>query len=52
MQNNGIFKDVEHYHMHIVPRFLNDGFSWVEPIVEVSKEEFITLSERLNEAMI
>ena len=40
MQNNGIFKDVEHYHMHIVPRFKNDGFSWVDPQVEVEEGEF------------
>lgn len=51
MQNNGIFKDVEHYHMHIIPRFINDGFSWVEPEIEVSKEEFISLSAKLGKIL-
>ncbi|RDW15124.1 HIT family protein [Oceanobacillus chungangensis] len=51
MQNNGIVKDVEHYHMHIIPRFLNDGFSWIEPGVSVSKDEFISLSHNLKEIM-
>ncbi|THE11635.1 HIT family protein [Bacillus timonensis] len=51
LQNNGIFKDVEHYHMHIIPRFLNDGFSWVEPENAVSKEEFISLSANLSEIL-
>ncbi|WP_217587580.1 HIT family protein [Lentibacillus saliphilus] len=51
MQNNGIYKDVEHYHMHIIPRFLNDGFSWVEPENAVSKEEFISLRANLSEIL-
>lgn len=51
MQNNGIFKDVEHYHMHIIPRYKNDGFSWVEPENLVSKKEFITLSTDLRKVL-
>lgn len=31
MQNGGLFNDVNHYHMHIFPRYKDDGFSWVEP---------------------
>ncbi|MBA4697761.1 MAG: HIT family protein [Legionella sp.] len=31
MQNGGYFNDVNHYHMHVFPRYKNDGFSWVEP---------------------
>ena len=30
MQNGGYFNDVNHYHMHVFPRYKNDGFSWVE----------------------
>ncbi|WP_010095634.1 HIT family protein [Ornithinibacillus scapharcae] len=52
MQNNGIFKDVEHYHMHIIPRFLDDGFSWVEPENVVTKEELISISNSLSEILI
>ena len=31
MQNGGYFNDVNHYHMHVFPRYKHDGFSWVEP---------------------
>ena len=51
MQNNGIFKDVEHYHMHIIPRYKNDGFSWVEPDIEVAKEEFMSLKAKLSKVL-
>ncbi|GGE61118.1 diadenosine tetraphosphate (Ap4A) HIT family hydrolase [Priestia taiwanensis] len=43
MQNNGIFKDVDHYHMHIVSRFKDDGFSWVEPNFEMTERDFESL---------
>ncbi|MEK5475669.1 HIT family protein [Paenibacillus sp. FSL R5-0407] len=36
-QNGGTFNDLQHYHMHAIPRFIGDGFSWSEP-----KEEFKT----------
>ncbi|ALC90720.1 HIT family hydrolase [Bacillus sp. FJAT-18017] len=52
MQNNGAFKDVDHYHMHIIPRFLDDGFSWVEPEMVVSPEEFVEISSLLRETFI
>lgn len=28
MQNGGAFNDVGHYHMHIFPRYREDGFGW------------------------
>lgn len=28
MQNGGVFNEVGHYHLHIFPRYKNDGFSW------------------------
>ena len=31
MQNGGYFNDVNHYHMHVFPRYKNDGCSWIEP---------------------
>lgn len=31
MQNGGYFNDVNHYHMHVFPRYKNDGFGWIEP---------------------
>ena len=48
MQNNGIFKDVEHYHMHIVPRFKGDGFSWVEPEISFNEDDFIDIQASLT----
>ena len=29
MQNGGYFNDVNHYHMHVFPRYKNDGFGWI-----------------------
>ncbi len=28
MQNGGAFNDIGHYHLHIFPRYKNDGFGW------------------------
>ena len=28
MQNGGEFNDVGHYHMHIFPGYVGDGFGW------------------------
>lgn len=28
MQNGGEFNDVGHYHLHIFPRYAEDGFGW------------------------
>ena len=29
MQNNGSCNELGHYHLHIFPRFENDGFEWL-----------------------
>lgn len=29
MQNGGQFNDIGHFHMHIFPRYKNDGFGWI-----------------------
>ena len=31
LQNGGAFNDVGHYHLHIFPRYKNDGFGWTYP---------------------
>jgi histidine triad (HIT) family protein len=31
-QNGGKFNDLTHYHMHLIPRYEGDGFSWSEPL--------------------
>lgn len=28
MQNGGVFNDIGHYHLHIFPRYNEDGFGW------------------------
>ncbi len=40
MQNGGKFNDIGHYHLHIFPRYVNDGFSWIfdETDKEFNKE--------------
>lgn len=40
LQENGIFKDVDHYHMHVIPRYKDDGFYLVEPGNAVKPEDF------------
>ncbi len=30
MQNGGIFNDIGHFHLHIFPRYSNDGFNWID----------------------
>lgn len=42
-QNGGAFNDLKHYHMHVIPRFIGDGFSWSEPKKEFKTER--TLKE-------
>ncbi|MBD3918529.1 HIT family protein [Paenibacillus sp. PR3] len=31
-QNGGNFNDLTHYHMHLIPRYEGDGFTWSEPL--------------------
>lgn len=31
-QNGGLFNDLTHYHMHLIPRYAGDGFEWSEPL--------------------
>ena len=40
MQNGGKFNEIGHFHLHIFPRYINDGFDWMcnENKIENSKE--------------
>ncbi|MDO3410934.1 HIT family protein [Saccharibacillus sp. CPCC 101409] len=31
-QDGGKFNDLDHYHMHLIPRYEGDGFTWGEPL--------------------
>lgn len=49
MQNGGMFNDIGHYHLHIFPRYENDGFGWrySEEVFEHSKK----VAERLKKVL-
>lgn len=49
MQNGGEFNDVGHYHLHIFPRYANDGFGWTfsDEIYNSSKE----VADRIKEVL-
>ena len=40
MQNGGKFNEIGHFHLHIFPRYINDGFVWTtnEKEISVSQE--------------
>lgn len=38
MQNGGLFNDLNHYHMHVFPRYKEDGFGWIEPGKKLNKD--------------
>ena len=48
LQDNGVFKDVEHYHLHIFPRYIEDGFSWIEPKVDIQENDFKNVAGALK----
>ncbi len=50
MQNGGKCDELNHYHMHIFPRYLNDGFSWNYPKGTMNdiKSEGKKIKELLN----
>ena len=31
LQNGGTFNDLGHVHVHVFPRYVGDGFGWLEP---------------------
>ena len=51
MQNNGIFNDIGHYHMHIFPRYKGDGFGWIDPDIEVDDEQFELIARSFVESL-
>lgn len=49
MQNGGEFNDIGHFHLHIFPRYQNDGFGWTceDKKFNVSKE----ISDKIKNAL-
>lgn len=33
-QNGGVFNELGHFHLHVIPRYEGDGFTWSEPVFE------------------
>lgn len=50
MQNGGEFNDVGHYHLHIFPRYVGDGFGWTDgnSNKNVNSEIAKKIRDRLN----
>ena len=50
MQNGGEFNDVGHYHLHIFPRYIDDGFGWTygEEPKNVNAEIAKRIRDRIN----
>lgn len=50
MQNGGVFNDVGHYHLHIFPRYVGDGFGWTygNEIKNVNAEIAKRIRDRIN----
>lgn len=53
MQNGGVFNDVGHYHMHIFPRYRDDGFGWTygNEMKKVNTEIAGRIKESIQNAM-
>ena len=48
MQNGGQFNDIGHYHMHIFPRYQNDGFGWTDSGEKYDSSEEVAAKIREN----
>ncbi|MDO5155396.1 MAG: HIT family protein [Eubacteriales bacterium] len=53
MQNGGMFNDVGHYHLHIFPRYDQDGFGWTfgDTPKAVNSEIASVIREEIKHAM-
>ena len=48
MQNGGQFNDTGHYHMHVFPRYQNDGFGWTDSGEKYDSSEEVAAKIREN----
>lgn len=49
MQNGGAFNDIGHYHLHIFPRYKEDGFGWTSSAEQFSYAQEI--ADKLAEVL-
>lgn len=47
MQNGGVFTDFGHYHLHIFPRYIDDGFGWTCKSTN-AKNNLVVVKDRLK----
>lgn len=49
MQNNGKFNDLNHFHLHVYPRYTNDSFKWIYDTDKVwSQEELEVVAQEFK----
>ncbi|WP_445946461.1 HIT family protein [Shewanella sp.] len=41
LQNNGDFNELKHFHLHLFPRYYDDGFSWMS--AEMGRQSMVKL---------
>lgn len=49
MQNGGAFNDVGHYHLHVFPRYNEDGFGWTSSDKEFNYSQ--DAADKISEAL-
>lgn len=49
MQNGGAFNDVGHFHLHIFPRYNEDGFGWTSSDKEFNYSQ--NAADKISEAL-
>ena len=49
MQNGGTFNEIGHYHLHIFPRYMEDGFGWTDS--GTAKQFSKDIAERIKEQL-
>lgn len=48
MHNGGDFNDIGHFHMHVFPRYKNDGFGWMDNEIVEENKELITQKLKMS----
>lgn len=51
VQTSGIFDELQHFHLHVVPRWSTDGFWWGTPETGTSPPDFAVIRARLHDAV-
>lgn len=51
MQNGGMFNDLNHFHLHLFPRYRKDGFGWLEPTADKAVNTPISIRNKLAKAI-